>query len=110
MGHIAFSPVNISDGTKDWYGLGPVSVLPKHQRKGIGTTLIQEGLKRLQGLGGKGCCLVGHPVYYPRFGFRNIKNLQIEGVPPDMFFAISFDGSYPSGTVTFHEAFLTGIE
>ena len=38
-GHVAFSPVTMSDGTPDWYGLGPVSVLPEHQRKGIGTAL-----------------------------------------------------------------------
>lgn len=44
VGHIAFSPVAISDGTKDWYGLGPVSVLPEYQRRGIGKALIQEGL------------------------------------------------------------------
>lgn len=43
-GHIAFSPVTMSDGTKDWYGLGPVSVHPYFQRKGIGKALIQEGL------------------------------------------------------------------
>ena len=40
IGHIAFSPVTISDGTQDWYGLGPVSVLPKYQRQGIGLSLI----------------------------------------------------------------------
>ncbi len=44
VGHIAFSPVTISNGTPDWYGLGPVSVLPEYQRQGIGTALIQEGL------------------------------------------------------------------
>ena len=47
IGHIAFSPVTMSDGTPDWYGLGPVSVLPEYQRKGIGKSLIREGLSRL---------------------------------------------------------------
>jgi putative acetyltransferase len=46
VGHIAFSPVAVSDGTTDWYGLGPVSVLPEYQRRGIGKALIQEGLSR----------------------------------------------------------------
>jgi putative acetyltransferase len=46
IGHIAFSPVTISDGTPNWYGLGPVSVLPEHQRKGIGNALIKEGCMR----------------------------------------------------------------
>jgi putative acetyltransferase len=44
VGHIAFSPVTISDGTRNWYGLGPVSVLPEYQRQGIGKALIREGL------------------------------------------------------------------
>lgn len=63
VGHIAFSPVTISDGTMNWYGLGPVSELPEHQRKGIGKALIQEGLARLKVLHAHGCCLVGHPQY-----------------------------------------------
>ena len=47
VGHIAFSPVTLSDGTRNWYGLGPVSVLPEYQRQGIGKALIREGLARL---------------------------------------------------------------
>lgn len=105
VAHIAFSPVTISDGTTDWYGLGPVSVLPTYQRMGIGKTLIQEGLSRLKGLGAKGCCLVGHPQYYRKFGFENVAGLILEGVPQEVFFAFSFDGHYPHGTVTFHEGF-----
>jgi len=50
VGHIAFSPVTISDGTQNWYGLGPVSVLPRYQRKGIGKSLILEGISRLKNL------------------------------------------------------------
>jgi len=105
VGHIAFSPIAISDGTPDWYGLGPVSVLPKDQRMGIGKALIWEGLARLKGLGAKGCCLVGHPEYYGRFGFENVTGLGLEGVPPEAFFALAFDGPMPQGSVAFHEAF-----
>ena len=64
IGHIAFSPVSISDGTENWYGLGPVSVLPTFQRQGVGKALILEGLSRLRDMGAGGCCLVGHPEYY----------------------------------------------
>lgn len=71
VGHIAFSPITLSDGSTGWYGLGPVAVLPELQRQGIGTSLIREGLARLRALGGRGCCLVGHPDYYRRFGFEN---------------------------------------
>jgi len=105
IGHIAFSPVTISDGTRDWYGLGPVSVLPAYQRQGIGETLIREGLSRLKDINAQGCCLVGHPDYYRKFGFKNIPGLAHEGVPPEVFFALSFDGRYPQGTVAFHEGF-----
>lgn len=105
VGHIAFSPVTMSDGTKDWYGLGPVSVLPDFQRRGIGKALIQEGLSRLKNLNAKGCCLVGHPRYYRRFGFENVEGLVHEGVPQDVFFALSFDGNIPQGHVRFHEGF-----
>jgi putative acetyltransferase len=105
IGHIAFSPVTISDGTQNWYGLGPVSVLPEHQHKGIGKALIQEGLSRLKKLNARGCCVVGHPEYYRKFGFRNVPGLVIEGVPPEVFFALSFDGHTPEGTVDFHDGF-----
>jgi putative acetyltransferase len=105
IGHIAFSPVTISDGTPRWYGLGPVSVLLAYQRQGIGKALIQEGLSRLKAMNAQGCCLVGHPDYYRQFGFQNPSGLVIEGVPPEVFFALSFDGRYPQGTVTFHEGF-----
>jgi putative acetyltransferase len=105
VGHIAFSPVTMSDGTQDWYGLGPVSVLPECQRQGIGSALIEEGLSRLKALGARGCCLVGHPDYYKRFGFKNPTGLAYEGVPREAFFALSFDGHTPQGGVTFHEAF-----
>ena len=105
VGHIAFSPVTISDGSPNWYGLGPVSVLPECQRRGIGSTLIQEGIARLKDLGARGCCLVGHPDYYRKFGFRNTPGLVHEGVPQEVFFVLSFDGHTPQGTVAFHEGF-----
>lgn len=105
IGHIAFSPVTISGGTPNWYGLGPVSVLPEHQRKGIGKALIEDGLSRLQDMNAQGCCLVGHPDYYTKFGFRNMSGLVHEGVPQEVFFVLSFDGHTPQGTVAFHEGF-----
>jgi putative acetyltransferase len=105
VGHIAFSPVTVSDGTQDWYGLGPVSVLPEYQRQGIGKALVHEGLSRLKSMQARGCCLVGFPEYYKKFGFDNIPELVYEGVPPEAFLALSFDGKAPRGIVTFHEGF-----
>jgi putative acetyltransferase len=105
VGHIAFSPVTISDGSAHWYGLGPVSVLPECQRRGIGGALIREGLSRLKDLGAAGCCLVGHPEYYRRFGFQNIRGLGHEGIPDEFFFTLSLDGRIPQGIVEFHAGF-----
>jgi len=105
VGHIAFSPVVVSDGTSNWFGLGPVSVSPEHQRQGIGKALIREGLSRLQDLNARGCCLVGHPEYYKALGFKNVPGFGHQAIPAEFFFALSFDGQYPQGDVTFHEGF-----
>ena len=105
VGHIAFSPVSLSDSMPNWYGLGPVSVLPEYRHRGIGKALIEEGLSRIKESKAQGCCLVGHPAYYKQFGFENVSGLVHEGVPPEFFFALSFDGHIPKGDVYFHEAF-----
>jgi putative acetyltransferase len=106
VGHVAFSPVKISDGSQNWHGLGPVSVLPEFQKQGIGKSLIHEGLSLLKASGAKGCVLVGDPKYYERFGFRNLADLVLDGVPQEVFLALPFDKKIAQGTVVFHEAFL----
>jgi putative acetyltransferase len=106
VGHIAFSPITISDGAKDWYGVGPVSVLPEHQKQGIGKSLIKEGLSLLKELGGQGCALVGDPNYYRRFGFQNYAELVHEGVLQDVFLALPLTGKVPQGVVMFHKGFM----
>ena len=105
VGHIAFSPVTISDGTKDWYGLGPISVLPKYQKQGIGKSLVHKGLSLLKALGGQGCALVGYPDYYKQFGFRNIPVLIHDGIPQEVFLVLPFNEVIPQGTVVFHKGF-----
>jgi putative acetyltransferase len=104
-GHIAFSPVTISDGSPGWYGLGPISVLPEFQKQGIGKSLIREGLSSLKSLGAKGCVLVGDPNYYERSGFRSPPDLVIDGVPQENVLALAFEESKTSGTVVFHDGF-----
>lgn len=106
VGHIAFSPVTISDGSPGWYGLGPVSVLPALHGQGIGSALINEGLDRLKHAGGRGCAVVGDPNYYIRFGFQNYSQLVHEGIPQEVFLNLPFTEKVPQGIVTFHEAFL----
>ena len=105
VGHIAFSPVTISDGSPSWYGLGPISVLPELQKQGIGKSLMREGLSSLKSLGAKGCVLVGDPGYYERFGFRSSHDLVIDGVPQENVLALSFVESKTSGRVVFHDGF-----
>ena len=105
VGHIAFSPVSISDGTTDWYGLGPISVIPEYQRKGIGSELMKEGLNRIKALNAKGCVLLGDPSYYGKFGFKADTRLILEGVPAEYFQILAFTDHIPSGYVTYSEAF-----
>ena len=105
VGHIAFSPVVMSDGTTDWYGLGPISVLPEFQRQGIGKSLMNKGLSELKALGAQGCALVGDPNYYKQFGFKNYPQLVHEGIPQEVFLLLPFNEKVPQGTIEFHEAF-----
>jgi putative acetyltransferase len=105
VGHVAISPVTISDGASGWFGLGPVSVTPALQGRGIGSQLVWKALAQLRALHAKGCVLVGEPAYYGRFGFRAEPALLLPGVPPQYFQAVCLDGPIPAGTVTFDAAF-----
>ena len=106
VGHIAFSPVSITDGSSDWYGLGPISVLPEYQNLGIGKAMVKKGLSMLKELGGKGCILVGDPGYYKRFGFKAVAGLSYEGVPHRFVLALPLEeNNLPRGKVEFHKSF-----
>lgn len=105
VGHVAISPVRISDDSPGWYGLGPVSVAPEHQGQGIGTQLVNKALAALRDLGAAGCVVLGEPVYYGRFGFAATPALVYPGVPPQYFQALLLNGTMPSGTVAYHAAF-----
>lgn len=105
IGHIAVSPVSLSCGANDWYGLGPISVTPERQRQGVGTRFMERALADLHGLGAAGCVLWEAPSYYSRFGFRAVPSPVLPGVPPEYFQATSFGSPVPSGTVSYHELF-----
>ncbi len=105
IGHVAVSPVSISDGTCGWCGLGPIAVAPEHQDRGVGSRLMHAALVRLREDGAAGCVVLGEPGYYGRFGFRADPGLVLPGVPPEYFQALSLDASRPRGTVAYHEAF-----
>lgn len=105
VGHVAVSPVTVSDGANGWYGLGPISILPQYQGRRIGSQLMEASLQRLKELGAKGCVLLGDPGYYKRFGFKCESRLVLPDVPPEYFQALSFSDSVPQGTVAYHNAF-----
>ncbi|WP_119256362.1 GNAT family N-acetyltransferase [Shinella zoogloeoides] len=105
VGHVAFSPISVSDGSAGWYGLGPISVDPSRQGEGIGSGLVRDGLARLEALGAAGCVLLGDPAYYGRFGFEPDPRLTLDGVPPEYFMRVAFSPVYGEGTVSYHPGF-----
>ncbi len=105
VGHVAASPVSISEGEPGWCGFGPISVLPSYQRRGVGARLMREALRILREKGAAGCVVLGEPAYYGRFGFRADRALVFPGVPPEYFQALSFGPSRPRGVVSYHAAF-----
>ncbi|OPY54977.1 MAG: Acetyltransferase (GNAT) family protein [Methanosaeta sp. PtaU1.Bin112] len=90
VGHIFLSPVKI-DGDKaiEGMGLGPIAVQPELQHQGIGSQLVQVGIDMLKTRGDPFIIVLGHPEYYPRFGFERASlygiGSQWEGVPDEAF-------------------------
>jgi len=105
VGHVAVSPVTISDGSSGWFGLGPISVEPNRQGRGIGSLLMKGALAELRALGAAGCVVLGDPGYYSRFGFRAEPALVLPGVPPEYFQAIPFGSNRAGGQVTYADSF-----
>ena len=105
VGHVAFSPAKAVDGTQPWFTLGPVSVLPEYQRRGIGSALIERGLAMLREQGALGCILTGNPEYYSRFGFEVSPGNSPEKDYAEFFMIKPFADVMPSGPIAFHEAF-----
>lgn len=94
IGHIFFSPVTIEQAPREslWMGLAPMAVQPDHQRLGIGSGLVREGLGACRVLGADGVVVLGHPHYYPRFGFAPAGRFGLRSeyeVPDDTFMALA---------------------
>jgi len=86
VGHIMFSPLTV--GTAIGAGLGPMAVLPDYQRQGVGTQLVERGLARLTDSGCPFVVVIGHPDFYPRFGFQAAAGYGLTcewDVPPEAF-------------------------
>lgn len=114
IGHLMFTPVVVTDGKQKTEGMGlaPMAVLPSRQRQGIGTQLVDSGLRILKEKGCPFVIVLGHPEYYPRFGFQaasgcNIRT-QWDGVPDDAFMILVMDHEAMqnvSGVATFRDEF-----
>lgn len=112
VGCILFSPVTLAGHSElVLFGLAPMAVLPAYQRHGIGSALVHAGLERCRTLGAQAVVVLGHPDYYPRFGFVPSTRFGIEceyDVPEDVFLALELvPGALAKakGRVRYHAAF-----
>ncbi|MGE5563325.1 MAG: GNAT family N-acetyltransferase [Bacillota bacterium] len=105
IGHVAFSPVTIDGESGGWFGLGPLAVVPRRQRRGCGSALVSAGLAVLRERQAEGCVVLGEPGYYRRFGFEADPGLRLEGVPPAYFQRLQFSERSACGVVEYHPAF-----
>jgi putative acetyltransferase len=78
-----------------WFALGPVSVDPEFQRRGVGSEIIQAGLQALREQGAKGCVLLGDHRYYHRFGFVVAPEFAPSQYPAEHFQLVRFGQAYP---------------
>ena len=93
VGHILFSPITVESSGKsvNALALAPMAVVPEYQNKGIGTELVKHGLAACKKLGYTIVIAVGHPEYYPRFGFKPARDYCLEApfeVPDDAFLTL----------------------
>jgi putative acetyltransferase len=109
IGHILFTTIEIVDGDQRHksLALAPMSVLPEHQNKGVGSALIEAGFQKAHELGFASVIVLGHPKYYPRFGFIPAEQFNIhppvEEWSPSFFAKELTEGSLKdvSGTVQY---------
>jgi len=112
VGHIMFTPVFLS-GYPDLnvMGLAPLAVAPEHQGKGAGSALVRAGLEQCRQLGFVAVVVLGHPDYYPRFGFSPSSRFGIDSdydVPEEVFMALELEPEAlmgKNGRVKYHAAF-----
>ncbi len=112
VGHILFSPVTLNTDTElNIMGLAPMAVLPEYQRQGIGSALVRAGLNHCHQLGCVAIVVLGHPEYYPKFGFQPSVNFNIRSeydVPDDVFMLLELIPgglSKKLGEIKYHQAF-----
>jgi putative acetyltransferase len=112
VGHIMFSPVRLT-GADDirTMALAPMAVIPERQRAGIGAAMVRDGLAQCRRRGVEAVFVVGHPAYYPRFGFTLASSFGIAcefEVADEAFMAVELVAGVlrgKAGTIFFHQAF-----
>jgi len=111
-GHLLFSPVTIDRAPKlPVMGLAPMAVLPDRQREGLGSALVHAGLDCCRERGARAVVVLGHPDYYPRFGFVPASRLGLRCVydaPDEAFLALELAPgalAAAAGTAHYHSAF-----
>ena len=110
VGHIFYSAVSIA-GSDSVLGLAPMAVTPSLQRRGIGTLLVTHSLARLRAENWDGVVVLGHPDYYPRFGFRPASAYDLKcsfEVPDEVFMALELKKNgleEARGLVEYHPLF-----
>ena len=101
VGHILFTPVTLEPPiTRRMAGLAPMAVRPEHQRSGIGGQLIRAGLEECRRNGYVAVVVLGHPEYYPRFGFARAETFGLRcefPSRPEAFMAIELEPGALSG-------------
>lgn len=112
IGHICFSPVSIAEApARRLMGLAPMAVESSRRNQGVGAALVRTGLDACRALGIDAVVVLGHPTYYPRFGFRPAAEWGIGceyEAPPEAFMALELRAGAladVSGTARYHEAF-----
>jgi len=111
VGHILFSPMTIESGEQTFaaVGLGPMAVRPEFQKQGIGSQLIARGLEQCRAHGHACVIVLGHPEYYPRFGFVPASRYGIRceyDVPDEVFMALELrDGALGAGLAKYQPEF-----
>lgn len=106
VGYIAFSPITIDGKKSNLLGLAPIAILPKYQRKGIGSTLINSSLTQIKKQRFDGCVLVGFPDFYQKLGFISADPLVYLDADKQYFMKLLFKKDIAlSGEVEFHPAF-----
>lgn len=111
IGHMLFSPVTLVSGAeqREGAGLGPMAVHPEFQRKGLGTKLISAGVTQLRESGTPFIVVLGHPEYYPRFGFERASVYGVScqwDVPDEAFMLLPLSEQPKAGLAKYRDEFM----